>query len=168
MTIDAAAHLGHRVRAEGSAHVPLFPIHSWTGIERLEGRHMSCAWKKLGLAVLLVTTACSGSGGPSTTGSGSCLLISTPGGMLTSCVDFGAGSTPSDVMQSCNATMSIYSPGACPSANRVGRCELTGTRGGVSRGGQLCYYPPNTAADAMAACAMYHSANGFVATFVPN
>jgi hypothetical protein len=88
--------------------------------------------------------------------------------MLTSCTDFGAGFTPSDVMQICSGTMGTYSAGDCPTANRVGHCQLTETRGGVSGGDAVSFYPPNTAADVMSACAMENGMNGVTATFVPN
>jgi hypothetical protein len=127
--------------------------------------------KILGLASLLASVACgggsSGGGDVSTTGSGSCTTNS--GGMLVTCTDYGAGFTASTVMQVCaTSSMTIYSAAACPSANRVGRCEITETRGGVSAGDAVNFYPPETAAAAMSACAMENGVSGVTTRFVAN
>jgi hypothetical protein len=92
----------------------------------------------------------------------------TSGGMLSSCTDYGAGFTTSVVMQICSTQMGTYSADVCPSANRVGRCEITETRGGMSGGDQVSFYPPSTMADVMTSCAMENGVNGVTTTYVPN
>jgi hypothetical protein len=128
--------------------------------------------KILGVASLLVGVACGGSsssnggGGTNTTGSGSCATNS--GGMLVTCTDFGAGFTATTAMQNCTGSMTTYSAAACPSANRVGRCEITETSGSVTVGDAVNFYPPETAALAMQACNMENGLNGVMTKFVAN
>jgi hypothetical protein len=131
--------------------------------------------KILGLASLLVSVACGGSssgggqggaGGAGTTGSGSCTMGT--GSTLVVCTDYGAGFTSSTVMQACTTSMATYSAAACPSANRVGRCEITETNGAVSAGDAVNFYPPETRAAAMSACSMENGLGGITTTFVAN
>ena len=132
--------------------------------------------KTLGLASLLVTLGCGGSssggggpgggGGGTTTGSGSCTM--STGGTLVTCTDYGAGFTASTVMQTCSASMSTYSAAACPSANRVGRCEITEMTGTVSVGDAVNFYSPETSATVMSVCSSENGVGGITTTFVPN
>jgi hypothetical protein len=139
---------------------------------------MSSMVKILGLASLLVSLGCGGSssggggsgggggGGGMTTGSGSC-AVST-GGTLVTCTDYGAGFTASTVMQTCSSSMATYSTAACPSANRVGRCEITEMQGAVSVGDAVNFYSPETSATVMSVCSMENGLGGITTTFVPN
>jgi hypothetical protein len=86
--------------------------------------------------------------------------------MFVTCTDFGAGFTASTVMQTCAASMGTYSAAACPSTNRIGRCEITETRGSVIAADAVNFYPPETSANAMSACAMEYGVNGVTTMFV--
>ena len=126
---------------------------------------MSSARTVLGLAVLLVTMGCSsGGGGTSVSGNGSCSQMS--GGMLVTCTDYGTGFSASEAMQICSSTMDVYSADSCPSANRVGRCEITDSGHGASAGESVSSYPPETAADAMSACTMENGVMGVTTQWV--
>ncbi len=93
----------------------------------------------------------------------------TSGSMIITCTDYGVGFTQSEVMQICGGTStSTYSAGPCPSANRVGRCEITDSSGGMSVGESVSVYPPETAAGAKAICNMENGVNGVTTTFVLN
>ena len=134
--------------------------------------------KTLGLAGLLVGVACGGTvsgggggggsdaGGGSSTGNGSC--TSSAGGAIVTCTDYGEGFTASTVMQVCTSSMATYSTSACPSTNRVGRCELTATNGGATAIDAVSFYPPETTANAMSACAMENGMGPITTTFTPN
>ncbi len=127
---------------------------------------MSCWWKILGIVSIAVSAACSSSsGGPSSSANGSC--TSTGGGAMT-CIDFGAGFTSSEAMQACSGTSMTFSSGSCPSTNRVGRCEISETKNGVTAADSVSFYLPDTAAAAMSGCAMENGVNGVTTTWVPN
>jgi hypothetical protein len=129
---------------------------------------MSRMVKTLVLASFLAIVACSsgGGGGPSTSGNGSC--VATSGGMVITCTDFGAGFNANNVMQLCSTSMGTFSTGSCPSANRVGRCEVTETRGSVTAGDAVSIYAPASAAQAMMVCNSENGVNGVTTTWVPN
>jgi hypothetical protein len=61
-----------------------------------------------------------------------------------------------------------YSADSCPSANRIGRCEITVTRNGSTGGTAVSVYPPETASSAMSICSMQNGMNGVTTTWVPN
>jgi hypothetical protein len=75
------------------------------------------------LASLAVTACSSSSSGPSGGGgsaAGSCSIV---GGQ--SCFDYpGSGFSASTVQQTCSAVHGTYSADACPTASRVGSCEV--------------------------------------------
>jgi len=85
--------------------------------------------------------------------------------MIESCTDYGEGFTTSDVTQVCTGEMGTYSAAVCPSANRVGRCEISESNAAADA---VSFYPPETAADVMSACSMENGVDGVTATFVPN
>lgn len=128
--------------------------------------------KALGLAALM-TAACGGgtSGGGGGTGdisagSGSC--VSSAGGTLVTCTDYGAGFTTGMVIQECSALSATYSSSACSSANRVGRCEISISRNGVTAADAVSFYPPETIGAGMQACNMENGFDGATITFVAN
>jgi hypothetical protein len=83
-----------------------------------------------------------------------------------SCDDFGQGFTDSEATQDCSSQMGTFSTSACPTAGRVGRCQITSSNGDARD--QVSFYPPTTAADVQTACNMENGVNGVSATFVAN
>jgi hypothetical protein len=127
----------------------------------------------LGLLAMAASAACGGTtgGGGSgadgeSTGTGSC--ASSAGGALASCTDFGIGFTPSTVMQECSTMGMTYSPSPCPTTNRVGHCDVSVSRGGVTAADAVSFYPPETASSGQQACDTLDGFDGAMTTFVAN
>jgi hypothetical protein len=126
------------------------------------------------LAFALVAAASAACGGTSvgggadgeSVGSGSC--ASSAGGTVVTCTDFGAGFSSSMVMQECSAMMTTYSASSCPTANRVGHCDISITRNGQTAADAVSFYPPETASAGQQACNMENGFDGATTTFVAN
>jgi hypothetical protein len=106
-----------------------------------------------------------GSDEGSFTGNGSCALsTTTSGGQIMSCDDFGQGFTDSLASGDCSSQRGTFSAAACPSAGRVGRCQITSSNGAGRD--QVSFYAPVKAADVMAACNMENGVDGVSTNFV--
>jgi len=90
----------------------------------------------LALGVGVALAAC-GSGGIA----GSCTTMVA---MSMTCTEYGQGYTASSVMMACSGVSQTYSAGACPTANRVGRCTITATSSGNTASAVLSSYAPVT------------------------
>jgi hypothetical protein len=112
-------------------------------------------------AVVGIVVGCS----PAASGN-SCAI--TTNGMVSLCMDFGAGIPMSTVTSSCvspggSATAQVSST-ACPTANRVGSCAVTNSAGTIT----YRYYAPYSTSDAMMSCQMSGTITGVTAVFTPN
>jgi hypothetical protein len=114
--------------------------------------------RAMGMAVMLAA-GCGGSDGP-----GSCSVSS--GGAVVQCVDY-TGVTSDQVSQNCTALRGTYATSACSSSNRVGRCTISSTAGGISLTQTLSYYPPTTVSSVMSICSQV-TGTGVTATFMAN
>ena len=123
---------------------------------------MKIGMLSLGFAlVALVGIGCGGS-----PFAGSCSILS--GGMVVHCTEYHESFIQSGVMAACpSSANSSYSSSECPAANRIGRCTTTMLSNGVTLGQIIAYYPPDTAASAMADCSRQQSGSTMT-TFVAN
>ena len=71
-------------------------------------------------------------------------------------------------MQECTAISATYSTSACASTNRVGRCEISISRNGVTAADAVSFYPPETISAGTQACNMENGFDGATTTFVAN